>query len=253
MNMNTILHPSRLFALAMLCAALAIVLGCNTEAPPPPPEPAKAVSVGDNITLEEQGDRRRVRLNAVVTRRSRDDPGYEGFTGLEFFLTNKAGGKSYESILTADVNAAKVHQALVRAKAVPGSPVRFEPEFRSPRGQTIQVTLQYEQGGQQHTVSAKSWLSTKSGKPVEFEWVFAGSQVMDDPLDIKAPKRYLAQTEGSLITLGNLESAMLDVTLRSSHLQADIDLDFNSERIPPIDTKVTVILEPVGEYRPSRK
>ena len=223
--------------------------------PPPTTTPPKKVSVGsnDNIILEEQGDQRRVLLKAAVTRRSRNDPGYgPDFNTLEFFLVRRGLGREYESILDANVDARKVYEALVRAKAVPGEPVRFEP-YQAPRGQTIRILLRYERDGKQHTDTAQSWLRTKSGGAAKVDWVFAGSRWLADEDDPNKLHTFLAQTDGVLMSLGNMESALLDVNVRSSNLQADIDLDYNSERIPPIGTPVTVILEPVGEYKKGQK
>ncbi len=248
---------SRLLGLVALAMTLAVLFGCGQEptvGPPTTPPPTKAsVGSNDNITLEEHGDQRRVLVNATVTRRSRNDPGYgPDFNTLEFFLVRRGLGREYESILDADVDARKVYEALVRAKAVSGEPVRFEP-YQAPRGQMMRILLRYEQDGKQHTVPAQSWLRTKSGGEAKLDWVFAGSRWLADDDNPNKLHTFLAQSEGVLMSLGNMESALLDVNVRSSNLQADIDLDYNSERIPPIGTPVTIILEPVGEYKRGQK
>jgi hypothetical protein len=242
--MSTILRPLRLCALAVVCAVLAAIFGCSTEDPPRPVEPAKRVEVGSNVKLEVQGEQRRVLINASVCKREGD---------LELVLTHQgAQNKSHESILWADVNARTVNEALLMAKAVPGSPVQYEPEFREARGQRLKVLCQYELEGKQHTVPAQSWLCTLEGKPVHLDWVFAGSIVMDDPLDVKKPKMFLAQTEGTLIALGTLPSALIDVNVATGRRRSELDFAYNTPQIPPVGTPVTVILEPVGQFRSGR-
>jgi hypothetical protein len=252
--MNTILDPWRLVGLAVLCAAMATAVGCGSDdgsprGGPSPQSgattpPAKKASVGSNVTLEVQGERRRVLIDASVCKREGD---------LELVLTHKGPqNKSHESILWADVDARKVHEALLMAKAVPGSPVQYDP-FREAQGQQLKVLLRYEQDGKQHTVPAQSWLRTLEGKPVNLDWVFAGSILMDDPFDAKKPKMFLAQNEGALIALGSLESALIDVNVPTGRRRSELDFEYNTPAIPPVGTPVTVILEPVGEYHPHRK
>src|SRR5262249_17927286 len=153
------------------------------------------VDIDSNVTLEEQGDQRRVLINAWVCKRESQY--------LECLLSHTGPPeKDHESMLQANVNARAIHQALLQTGVRPGSPVQYEPEFRPPRGPVIKVLLRYELDGKQQTVPAQSWLRTKSGKEVAFDWVFAGSALVDDPLDIKKPKRYLAQSDNTLIMLG---------------------------------------------------
>jgi hypothetical protein len=252
--MNTNRCFSRLFGSAMLCLMLAVASGCHLEDTKPPFVPLKRIRFGDNVSLEVKGEQRRVLLyEAKVTRRSRKDDGFPSdFNTMEFFLTRKGSGKEYESILCVDVDARKVFDALRDAKAVVGRPVRLDP-YRPPSGQTIKVLLQYEQDGKQQTVPAQSWLRTKNGGEVTLDWVFAGSSFEENEFDPQHPTIFLAQATGALMSLGNMESALLDVNVASSNKQADIDLDYNTEQIPPLGTKVTIILEPVGESKKSQK
>src|SRR5205823_2222272 len=82
-----------------------------------PPKPLPGVQIGKNVSLEVNGDSRRVLINAVVCFRM-------GL--LEQFLC-RAGTKEHESILAADIDARQVHAALIAAGAEPGSPVKFQP------------------------------------------------------------------------------------------------------------------------------
>jgi hypothetical protein len=252
--MKAIHFSSSVFAVAALGAALVFVIGCGQDNPPgPPPKstapPPKNVSVGSNVKMEVQGDKRRVLINAQVCQQ--DGP-------LEVILTHTRGegSKTHEALLKADVDAREIHSALLLAGAKPGHPVKFEPKFQPADGQKINVLFQYEENGKQHTVPANSWLRTHEKKPVELEWIFTGSALVPDPNDW-TKKRMLAQDEGSLIGLGaaayqGSASALIDLKGGSGKTRDELDFEYFTERIPPRETKVTIILEPVGEYKPGK-
>jgi hypothetical protein len=193
-----------------------------------------------NLYFETVGDKRRVIISASVVQRE---------VLLETFLC-RTSSKEHESILAADVDPFKLHSALIAADAKPGSPVRYEPKFQPPRGTVIKVTLQYEKNGRRITEPAQSWVrDVQNDKPLEADWVFAGSQLIDNPLDIKRPKVYLASLdgEGTLICLSHFESAVLDLSSGTAkgHDWSNIAFKPITERVPEIGTKVSVILEPV--------
>lgn len=196
---------------------------------------AKKVLIGPNVFLETQGARRRVIVSAEVVQQK---------AALEFFLCRK-GTKDHESIAAADVDARDIHKALLLANAEPGSPVRYEPKYRAPTGQPIRVSVQYEKDGKQIVEAAQSWVrNVKTGQTLASDWVFAGSRLMDDPLDKDKPKIYLAN-DGELICVSNFEEAMLDLPVQSSKDNADLSFETFAERVPPIGTKLAILLEPM--------
>ena len=233
------MNPALRRLMVILCpAALAgclLAAGCDEGAPPPKPEePAKRVEVGKNVWLEVQGDKRRVRVNGYVCLR-------EG--ALEQLVTRK-NTKEHEAIIAVDADARKIHEALLLAGAEPGTPVRFVPEYQAATGQTIKVTLQYEDNGRLVTVPGQRWVKdTKTGKEMAVDWVFAGSQLVDNPLDPDHPKSYLAN-DGDVICVSNFDTAMLDLPIESSQKNSELEFAAWTERIPPLQTKVTVILDP---------
>jgi hypothetical protein len=205
------------------------------------PEPeAKKVLVAPNVWLEVQGKRRRVILSASICLR-------EG--ALELLLCRK-NTKEHESVLDADVDGRKVHEALILAGATDGSPVTYRPKFRPPQGTPIRITVEYADKGKTVTADARDWVkNVKTGKRLETDWVFAGSLLVDNPFDPKKPKIYLAHDSGDLICVSNFETAMLDVPIASSKDDADRVYVAFTEHIPPLDTKVSVFLEPVVEKK----
>jgi hypothetical protein len=163
---------------------------------------------------------------------------------LELLMCRKFT-KEHESVLNADVDGRDVHKTLIVCGAKPGSPVAYDPKFKPPTGPTIKVTLQYLKDGKPVTVPGREWVRNMQTKKVlDVDWVFAGSQFYADPDDPKRPPQYAANG-GDLICVSNFESAMLDLPINSSKDNADLQFEANTPVIPPLGTKVLVILEPV--------
>jgi hypothetical protein len=202
--------------------------------PPKPPE-VKKVAAGKNIILEIQGNKRRVLIDSLVC--LREGP-------LEQLLTRKRT-KEHEAILVADVDGRDIHKALLATGAEAGKPVQFYPQFRAPSGTVVKVFLQWEAGGQLRTEPAQKWIrNEKTKKELDQNWVFTGSRLVTDPEDPQRPGYYLAN-DGDLICLSNFESALLDLPIESSSRDVERIFTAHTERIPPRDTRVVVILEPV--------
>ncbi|MGH7226659.1 MAG: YdjY domain-containing protein, partial [Gemmataceae bacterium] len=105
----------------------------------------------------------------------------------------------------------------------------------------------------QVTVPAQSWIkNARNNKELKSDWVFAGSRFVTNPLDPKGPKHYLAN-DGDVICVSNFETALLDLPIKSPKDDADRVFVANTERIPPLETKVVVILEPLLEAKKDKK
>jgi hypothetical protein len=78
--------------------------------------------------------------------------------------------------------------------------------------------------------------------------VFAGSILIEDPLD-KTKKPYYCANDGDVITVVNFDGACVDVPFLSTKDNAELDFEAHTDRIPPLKTAVTVILEPVVEKK----
>lgn len=250
--MKTLVRRSLLVLLSLTFLASGLMLGCESASTEreeagakekardkEKPAEAKKVLVAKNIFLEVRGKARRVLVSAEVCLR-------EG--QLELLMCRKQT-KEHEAILTADVDARKIHEALLLAGATEGSPVQFLPKYRPASGTTIRVTVQYmDKDNKLITVPARSWIKNmNSGKELDTDWVFAGSRLVDNPLD-PGKKQYLANG-GDLICVSNFETALLDLPIKSPKDNADLVFVAFTERIPPLETKVVVILEPVPEAK----
>jgi hypothetical protein len=203
------------------------------------PPGVKRSALGKHVWLETEGQRRRVRVEASVCLR-------QGGYGLEFLLSKKF--KAYESVLSTEADAQLIHAALVTAGAVPGSPVRFDPQFKPPSGSQVKVTLEYEDHGKVVRVPAGHWVrDVKTKQELDSEWVFAGSRLWPNPDGDDKPKLYAANGEGAYVCVINLPTAMLDLPIRNDR-GATENRAFEpfTEHIPEIDTPVVVVFEPVG-------
>jgi hypothetical protein len=215
------------------------------EPPKTPPETKKApevkkVPVGKNVTLLLQGDKRSVQVEAVVC--LREGP-------LEQLLTRKRA-KEHEAILAADIDARDLHKALLLTGAEPGKPVEYQPKFKAPSGPTIKVSVQWEEKGKLKTEPAQKWvMNGMTRKELNSDWVFAGSRFIKS--EEGKPDYYLAN-DGDVICVANFESALLDLPFNSSKSDDERSFVAFTERIPPKDTKVTLILEPVLEKKDAK-
>ncbi len=214
--------------------------GVAARVPTPVPEPpSKRTELAKNIFFEVQGQTRRVIVKSTVCLR-------EGF--LEGLLCRNRL-KAHEYILSADLDAVKLHAALIAAGGKPGSPVKFEPKYTPASGSVIKITLQYQKDGKQLRVPGQNWIrSGKEGNKVpDLDWVFAGSMFIE-PQEKGQPPLYLAN-QGDLICVCNMEDAMLDLPIRSPTNPDDRIFTAFTERIPPLETPVDVIFEPVPEKK----
>jgi hypothetical protein len=206
---------------------------------PKPAAETKKVQIGKNIFLEVQGQQRRVRVNAEVCLR-------EGM--LEQLVTKKRQ-KEHEAILAADIDARELHLALALTGAEPGRTVQFRPKLVPPSGTAIKIFLEYKDKGKLIRVPAQQWIrNVKTKKDFHTDWVFAGSMLIEDPLD-KTKKPFYAANDGDVITVVNFEGACVDVPFLSTKDNAELDFEAHTDRIPPLKTPVAVILEPVVQKK----
>jgi hypothetical protein len=246
--------PTHLLRVAAVVAFLVVVVvGCDSAAPArahgdgddkPSTKPVEArkVQVGKSVTLEVQGDKRRVLVDATVCLTSGP---------LEMLMCRKQT-KEHESILTTPADARDIHQALLLTGAERGTPAKYlENKIQPPTGTKIKVSVRYEKKGKVVTEPAGRWVrNMKTRKHLEEDWVFAGSVFAKNVLEPKKPDIYLAN-EGDVICISNFEDAMLDLPIPSPKDDADRAFEAFTERIPDKETKVVVILEP--ELDPKKK
>jgi hypothetical protein len=216
--------------------------------PPVPKADAKSVLIENpelkGIILEVlPNKKRRVLLATEVCLRD---------GALEIFMCRK-GTKEHESILRTDLDALKIHELLILAAAEPGKPTQFvnpkteEVDFKPATGTKINVSVHYTMGGKTHTHPAQEWIWDAKKKAILPQgWVFAGSVVIVDPC---TGKKFYGANSGDVISISNFPYSMLEIPADISKDDANLVYEARTERIPPLRSKVWVILEPVIEKK----
>jgi len=160
---------------------------------------------------------------------------------LEHLLCLK-GTKEHEAVLATDAVPRQIHAGLLLTGAEAGHPVRFLPKFVPPAGSSIAIELQWKEKDKVQTADARSWVrNERTKKPLNIDWVFAGSELIDDPI---TKRRVYTADDGDLITVANFANAILDLPFASTANDADRSFVANTERIPPRSTIVTMFLKP---------
>src|SRR6185369_10093359 len=180
--------------------------------------PAKKVELARNLFLEVQGDKRRVIVSGSICLTK---------GALELLMTRK-NTKEHEAVITADIDARKLHEALLLAKAKEGKPIQFQPKFALPTGQEIKITVVWEEKNKRKEIDSREWVrAATTKKTLAHNWVFAGSRLIPNPLD---PNKliYLAN-DGDVVCVSNFESALLDLPINSSKDNANLSWEANTE------------------------
>ncbi len=171
---------------------------------------------------------------------------------LEMFACPK-GTKEHESIVSVDSKAQYVHAGLLAVGAKPGRPVQFDPEYSPATGTKIEIlVLWVDPEGKRHKMRAQEWITNlKTDKPMAYDWVFAGSGFWTDE---QTGERYYYGDGGDFICVSNFATATLDVPVASPQDNADLLFAARTGNIPPLGTKVRLVLIPqLGEKPASER
>jgi hypothetical protein len=166
---------------------------------------------------------------------------------LEVFLCKK-GTKEHESIVRIDADAKFIHLALKTAGAESGTPTQFvdpkteEAKWKAATGSKVNVLVHYTKGGKSFTHPAQEWIwDTKKKAPMAHGWVFAGSIIIKDP---DSGREFYGANSGDIISISNFPYSMLEVPAEISKDDAQLTYEVKTDKVPPLLSKVWVILEP---------
>ena len=158
-------------------------------------------------------------------------------------------GKEHESVLRFEASAAHVYMALGLVGLQPGRPPRWDEDrqrYLPPEGDLVDVWIEFEVEGRTRRVNGFDWLLTTeySRPPVERPWIFAGSKPLPDG-------GLAADRTGEGLAVVDMPNCLL--ALSRSHVSRNDDLwaEANTAAIPPVHTKVRVILTPVAPRTPN--
>lgn len=166
---------------------------------------------------------------------------------LEMFACPKST-KEHESIVSVNCKAQFIHAALMAVGAQPGNPVSFDPVYRAASGPVVEVyVLWQDEAGNKNRVRAQEWIKeVKTDKPMSDHWVFTGSGFWTDE---STGERFYQADGGDFICVSNFPSAMLDLPVKSTQANEALLFTALTERIPPLDTKVRLVLIPQLEKK----
>lgn len=161
---------------------------------------------------------------------------------LEMFACPK-GTKEHESVVSINTQPQFIHAALLAVGAQAGSPVKFDPLYVPARGTVVDIYLLWRDAeGKKRTMRAQEWIrDVKSRKPMAHSWVFAGSGFW---LDEQTGKQHYHADGGDFICVSNFSTAMLDLPIESSQANAGLQFEILKENVPPLGTKVRLVLAP---------
>jgi hypothetical protein len=151
--------------------------------------------------------------------------------------------KEHESIVSANTRAFLVHAALVGLGADPGTPVEFAPTYKPPSGPEIEIFVQWrDEDGNDEIVRAQELIKdSRTGQPMTYPFVFAGSLFWKDPEDART---YYMAEQGDFICISNFGTAMIDIPVESSQSNEERKFLAFTEKIPPLGAPVRLILKP---------
>ena len=173
---------------------------------------------------------------------------------LEQFLCKK-GTKEHEAIVRVDLDAELVHLAIVAAGGKSGTPTGFiDPKTEQAKhtpatGSKVNVLVHYKKDGKLHTHPAQEWIwDIKKKAPIEHQWVFAGSQFIKDP-DNPQAKPYYGANSGDIFSISNFPYSTLEFPVPISKDDAQLTYEAKTDRIPPLTSKVWVLVEVPAEKK----
>lgn len=149
--------------------------------------------------------------------------------------------KEHEAVVAVFAKSQNVHAALLAVGAVPGKPVVFEPKFAPASGTTIRVyALWHDNDGKTQATIAQNWVrQLGTNKPMEWDWVFAGSRFVKD--SETGREAYLGDG-GDLICVANFMTSTLDVAVKSDADNSGLVFDAFTDRIPKRNTPIRLVL-----------
>lgn len=219
--------------------------------------------------------------------------------------------KEHEAIFSVDTKAYVVHAGLLALGAEQGKPVEFDPVYKPPTGQQLDIFVNWtDEKLKSHRVPAQEliryvtnrffaekldqmpadvklterldemrydpknkellWYGKMTDelkqkylaltkdkafrdcieqfykrtqdRKMDANWVFAGSSFYQDE---ETKEKYYRAEDGDLICVANFGSATIDIASRSGNSSEELLFEAWTEKIPAIDTPVTIELVPV--------
>jgi hypothetical protein len=161
---------------------------------------------------------------------------------LEMFACTR-NTKEHEAIVSANTKAQLVHAGLLGLGAQPGHPARFQPSYSPPEGTEIEVTVEWrDTKGQMQKARAQDWImDVKTKKTMAYPFVFGGSSIWVDP---DTGKQHYQAEGGDFVCVSNFGTAMLDIPVKSSPSNEELEFEAYTEKVPLVGTPVRLVFKP---------
>jgi biopolymer transport protein ExbD len=241
----------------LLCAALLLALLGTLRAQATQPEPGDQPATSPAATTSAPAGKvlkfphirvdltkREIVMQAEICRRK----------GPLELLVCSWGTKLHESILQTHAKGSHLHAALLALDLAPGIPAQWSgsdeaARFLPPRGPEVKILARWkDKQGKAHEEDVTGWFSVAENKKakVPATWVFTGSEILGDGT-------YLADLKenGHIVSVSNFPDAVLDVPFESTSSDADLQFVANSDSIPPLETAVDLVFQPVADAEKS--
>jgi len=205
------------------------------KAPPQPPlpEPKGAQRLDPQYPIWVDPKEKAVIVDAQVCLR-------QGM--LEMFACTR-NTKEHEAIVSANTKAFLVHTGLLLLGAQPGHPAQFQPKYLPPEGTEIDVFVEWRDAkNQMQKARAQDWImDIRTKKPMTYPFVFGGSSFWVDP---ESQKKHYQAEGGDFVCVSNFGTAMLDIPVKSSQSNEELEFEAYTEKIPLVGTPVRLVFKP---------
>ncbi|MGH0033646.1 MAG: YdjY domain-containing protein [Myxococcota bacterium] len=160
---------------------------------------------------------------------------------LEFLAVTQGGFKDYESLLALGASAYEVNLACILVGLDPdrGKAPQFHFDPEPVVGDAVDVWVEWERKGKTTRVDAADLIMMGEKKLAPGEWVYTGSVITPDG-------QYLAHLDGTIIGFVHDPSPIIEHRTGLG-LGAFGAVVADKKLLPPVGTRVTVIVEPRGE------
>ena len=155
--------------------------------------------------------------------------------------------KEHEAVVSVHGKASEVHATMLAMKINPGAPmIFFQGEYYPVDGPILNIEVWWnDENGKLVKRRAQELIrNTDTGKAMESEFVFGGSEQVYDPYEKK--QDYMADF-GPMINVANQPDAMIDVSIESSEAAQGSLFQAFTENLPPINTKVYLVISATGK------
>jgi len=153
--------------------------------------------------------------------------------------------KEHESIVRVLARPLHVYQAMGLIGLEPGHAPYYDERLGRTvpaTGERLELLVQWSTGGKTRIAPIEQWmLNTQRNQPMgSGDWVFAGSSFSEDG-------EFLADLEGTVVTVVDFYGALIGLAGSHSSANEALWLAANTSQIPPVGTKVRLIIRPASD------